>query len=202
LIFVDGTYGNKIGVSTFAWSNWRLDIMPSSMRAWLRLPSRIALLLGMGALSVAGAKAATVGEVHPANDGARVPQQSGRALADLMIWQESGRIYVSEAGKPAEELRLGNTAEARLLGELLEQQGATAATPRALNDRIILVGGGGEGIHWDSSAATSTSRPSGTTADNQGTNATSQTQPNKNGISAQTGKTTGQTKLNGKPPSP
>jgi hypothetical protein len=33
--------------------------MPSSMRDWLRLPSRVAVLLGLGALSIAGAKAAT-----------------------------------------------------------------------------------------------------------------------------------------------
>jgi hypothetical protein len=122
--------------------------MPSSIRNLLHRPSRFALLFGLGALSVAGAKADTGGEIHPDRDGARVPQQSVKSLADLKIWKENGRIYISEAGKPAEELRLGNTAEAELLGRLLE--GSTVATPRVLRDRIILVGGGGDGFHLES----------------------------------------------------
>src|SRR5260370_16111583 len=59
-----------------------------------------------------------------------------------------GRIFVSEAGREAQELRLGDTAEARRLKQLLEQDGAAAESQRVLPQRIILVGGGGEGIHW------------------------------------------------------
>jgi len=121
-------------------------LMPSSIRNLLHLPSRIALLLGLSALSVAGAKADTGGEPHP--DRTRVPQQSARPLADIAIWVENGRIYLSEAGKPAEELRLGDTAEAELLAQMLNDRGATAVTPHVLRDRIILVGGGGDGFHW------------------------------------------------------
>jgi hypothetical protein len=124
--------------------------MPSSMRDWLRLPSRIALLLGLGALSIAGAKADTSEEALPAREGARVPQQSAKAFGDLLIWSDAGRIYTAETGKPAEELRLGDTAEAELLRQLLGREGASAATPRVLHDRIILVGAGGSGLHWDS----------------------------------------------------
>jgi len=122
-------------------------LMPSSIRNLLHLPSRIALLLGLSALSVAGAKADPGGNPQP--DRTRVPQQSAKPLADIAIWMENGRIYLSEAGRPAEELRLGNTVEARALRELLEKEGAPATNPHALRDRIILVGGGGAGLHME-----------------------------------------------------
>jgi hypothetical protein len=121
-------------------------LMPSSMKNWLRLPSRVALLMGLGALSAAGAKADAT--AHPDGDAAWVPQQSAKAFGDLLIWSDAGRIYVSEAGKPAEELHLGKTAEAEALRQLLGRDGATAATPQELRDRIILVGSGGGGLHW------------------------------------------------------
>ena len=158
-------------------------LMPSSMRHWLRLPSRIALLLGLGALSVSGARAEAAGEARPDGDGARLPQQSVKPLADLLIWREDGRIYVSEAGKPAEELHLGNTAEAKLLEQLLE--GTTAATPRALNDRIILVGGGGAGFDWSPPGKSSTS---GTSSGGQKSGISSRpSQSDKPGASGVTG---------------
>ena len=122
--------------------------MPSSIRNLLNLPSRVALLLGVSALSVAGAKADTGGDLGPDRDGTRVPQQSAKPLADISIWVENGRIYFSEAGKPTEALNLGNTAEAELLAQMLNEKGATAITPHVLRDRIILVGGGGDGFHW------------------------------------------------------
>lgn len=123
--------------------------MPTSMRNRLRLPGRMALLFGLGALSVAGAKANTPGAVQSGNDGAVAPQQSAKAVAELSIWRDDGRVYVSESGKPAEELPLGDTAEAALLGQLLDSQNATAANPYRMRDRIILVGGGGCGFAWD-----------------------------------------------------
>ena len=118
--------------------------MPNSLRGWLNLPSRIALLLGLGALSAAGARA------DNPSDAARVPQQSAKAFGDLLVWSEHGRIFVAEAGQPAEPLELGDSAETQRLLLLLEQEGATAATPHVLRDRIILVGGGGAGAHWPS----------------------------------------------------
>jgi len=123
--------------------------MSSSIRDLLRLPSRIALMLGLGALSVAGAKADTGGEVHPGRDGARPPLREANALGGLQVWSEAGRIYMSEAGRPTEELQLGNTAEADLVRQLLERDGATAAKPRVLHDRVKLAGTGGAGLHWD-----------------------------------------------------
>jgi hypothetical protein len=127
-----------------------LMLMPSSMRHWLRLPSRIAMLLGLGAFSVASAKAGAVDIPHLGHGGAPIPQQSAKSLGDLQIWREHGRILVSEAGGPAKELQLGDTPEANALRKLLEEKSATAATPQVLRDRIILVGSGGAGLHWDS----------------------------------------------------
>jgi hypothetical protein len=121
--------------------------LPSSLRRWLCLPSRIALLLGVGALSATGAEAA-VAEAHLGDGLMRVPQQSAKSFGEVRIWSEAGRIYVSEAGKGPQELPLGDTAEARHLRQLLEREGAAAASPRVLHDRIILVGGGGAGIQW------------------------------------------------------
>jgi len=131
--------------------------------SWLRLPSRLALLLGLGALSAAGAKADT-GESHPGS--ARVPQQSVKTFGDLSIWSEGGRIFVAESGQEARELPLGDTAEARRLRDMLGREGAIAAAPRELRDRIILVGGGGVGFSWapprppDSAATRGPSKPS------------------------------------------
>jgi hypothetical protein len=122
--------------------------MPARFPKWLRLPSRIALLLGLGALSAAGAKA---DPPEIGNEPARVPQQSAKSFGELRVWNDAGRIYIAESGKEAQELRLGDTTEARYLRELLERNGAVADSPHVLQDRMILVGGGGKGIsggHW------------------------------------------------------
>ena len=120
-------------------------LISSSLPKWLRLPSRIALLLGLGALSATGAKADT-GEVHPGHEPARVPQQSVKTFGDLLVWSEGERIYVAEPGTEARELPLGDTPETRRVRQLLQRDGATRESPRALHDRIILVGGGGAGF--------------------------------------------------------
>jgi hypothetical protein len=113
------------------------------VRDWLRRPSRITLTLGLGALAAAAPKVAEA-EIHPD----RVPQQSVKAFGELSIWSEGGEIYISEPGTQTQKLARGDSPEARRLRELLELDGATAASPRVLHDRIILVGGGGDGFHW------------------------------------------------------
>ncbi len=121
--------------------------LSSSVQKWLHLPSRIALLLGFGALSATAAQANAT-EIELGNQPDRVPQQSAKSFGQLAIWSDGGRIFVSDSGKPAQELRLGDTTEARQLRQILQREGAAADSPRVLPDRIILVGGGGAGISW------------------------------------------------------
>lgn len=135
------------------------------LRAWslsrlMRVPSRFALLLGLGALSTSAAQANTA-EVSGGNGPVPVPQTSDRSFGELLIWNDAGRIYVSESGNEARELHLGDTAEARHLRRLLEQDGAAAGSPLALPHRLILVGSGGEGMHWDRARQPDTSDKSG-----------------------------------------
>jgi len=122
--------------------------MPRGVRGWFALPSRIALMLGLGALSAGTAAKA---EATPVPEPARVPQQSVASLGELRLWSEGDRILVSERGGEARELHLGNTAEARRLRNLLERAGATADLPQIVHDRLILVGGGGQGYSWNPS---------------------------------------------------
>ena len=58
-------------------------------------------------------------------------RKARRSFGELRVWSEDGRIYLAEPGKPAQELRLGDTVEARHLRQLLERDGATAGIARA-----------------------------------------------------------------------
>ncbi len=110
--------------------------IPRSLRRWLRLPGRAALILGLGALSTAGARADT-------------PEQAHRtASGDILIRSEGGRIYLSEAGKEFEELRLNDTAEARHLKQLLESRSRAEGAPYIRLNSTVLASGGGAGFHW------------------------------------------------------
>jgi hypothetical protein len=123
--------------------------LPFSLDRWLRLPSRIALLLGLGAFSAAGANANTA-EAYTGKENDGVSRQTAPEFADLRIWTEDGRIYVAESGRPGADLCLGDTLEARHLRQLLEEHGATAASRRVPFGRMLLVGGGGCGFDWPS----------------------------------------------------
>ena len=98
--------------------------IPRSLRRWLRLPGRLALILGLGALSTAGARADT-------------PDQGDRmALGDVLIWSEGGRIFLSEGARET-ELRLGATPQ-------------PAGVKLDPDPRLIMSGGGGAGFSlWD-----------------------------------------------------
>src|SRR5688572_11452223 len=96
---------------------------------WLRLPSRIALLLGLGALSAAGARADAALDrpgcgVEPLSHG------DPANVGELLIRAEGGRIYLAEGGlaEGAEfrELQLRDIPEAHLLQQLIEENGASA----------------------------------------------------------------------------
>jgi hypothetical protein len=131
-----------------------------SLRRWLGLPSRLALLLGLGALSAAGARAdaaldrpgaggAPIPHDNPASVGpaSRGPASSGPANGgELLIRAEGGRLYLAEGGGEFQELRLRDMPEAVLLKQLVEGNGAGAAGIRL--GPMILAGAGGDGFHW------------------------------------------------------
>jgi hypothetical protein len=163
-----------------------------SLSGWMRLPSRVALLLGLGALSASAAQANTA-EVN--GDGPlRVPQTSAKSFGELLIWNDGGRIYISEAGKEARELRLADTTEARHLKQLLERDGAVSDAPRVLPHRLILVGSGGDGMHWHRARQPDTSDKTGEPAATRGSDRVSS--PERTSPPTQTG-TAGKTNIAG-----
>ena len=82
-----------------------------NLHKWLRVPSRAGLLLGLGALSIPGARAETA---------ATVPTPPSPTLGGVSIRSEAGRIYVSENGKDFREVELADTPEKRRLAQMLE----------------------------------------------------------------------------------
>jgi len=109
------------------------------IRNWLRVPGRLGLLLGLGALSVTGARADMPAPMRsipsPASDG-------------LSIRSEGGRIYISEGGRDFQEIRLADTQEARHLTQLLARRGAGPDGAGVVLPPIILAGAGGSGFDW------------------------------------------------------
>ena len=119
---------------------------------WMRLPTRLALLLGMGALSAAGARA-------EAPDAERAATRSP-SVGEMLIRTEGGRVYLSEGGKGFQELQLGDSSQARLVKQLLERRDAGAGGATIPLHPTILAGAGGEGFHWTSpSPSTSAVKP-------------------------------------------
>ena len=110
------------------------------MRKQPHLPGRIGLLLGLGALSIAGARA----------DTAPMPTSHSPDLGGLSIRSEGGRIYVSENGGDFQEIRLGDTREAHRLAELLARRDTGADRAAIALHPLILAGSGGDGFHWTS----------------------------------------------------
>jgi hypothetical protein len=106
------------------------------VRRWLRLPGRLALLLGLGALSTAGVRADASENHEPAGRG------------DVLIRSQGGHIYLSQDGKPFEPLPLSDTEEARRLRQLVEQRGKSLGSDRLRLNPTVLAGGGGASIHW------------------------------------------------------
>src|SRR4051812_10774030 len=122
---------------------WRREKMRGfcDMRKWLRLPGRVGLLLGLGALSVTGARANTAAPL-PAAD----PVVSG----GLSIRSEGGGIYVAENGRDFQEIRLGDTQEARHLAQLLAGREPKSGEAGIKLAPLILAGAGGSGFDWTS----------------------------------------------------
>src|SRR5207302_5224366 len=81
------------------------------IRGWLRLPSRLALLLGLGALSAAGARA-DAAEPDPGST-------RGTGFGDTLIRSEGGRVFLSEGGGEFRQLQLADNYGTRQLLGLL-----------------------------------------------------------------------------------
>lgn len=109
-----------------------MAVVPSTLRRWLCLPGRVALILGVGALTGGGAR----GEV-PKNP--PTPHAAG-----TVIRSEGGKIYLSEAGKET-ELRLGAGPHRDRLLRLLDVHGPKSVRLDA-DPRLIMSGGGGAGF--------------------------------------------------------
>jgi hypothetical protein len=107
---------------------------PRFMLKWLRLPGRVALILGLGALSTATAQA---------------DKQSGRsAFGDASVRSDGGKIYLTEGGRET-ELSLGATPQRDRLLRLLKEHGQ-AGIKIDPDPRLIMSGGGGTGFSlWD-----------------------------------------------------
>ena len=110
-----------------------------NLRKWLRVPSRAGLLLGLGALSIPGARAETA---------ATVPTPPSPTLGGVSIRSEAGRIYVSENGKDFREVELADTPEKRRLAQMLEGREPGSPGSEIALYFMILAGAGGDGFHW------------------------------------------------------
>jgi hypothetical protein len=106
--------------------------MAHSLRRWLRLPGRAALILGLGALSGAAARADTPGQAHRTQ------------LGNLQIRSNGEKIFLSEGGQET-ELRLTATPQRDHLLRLLEEHGP-AGVRLDPDPRLIMSGGGGSGF--------------------------------------------------------
>jgi hypothetical protein len=114
---------------------------------WLRLPSGIALALGLSAFAPAGTQPETRTAVQNSTGG------------ELLIRLERGRLQISENGGPFEELALKDTPEARHLKNLLEQSDAANGSSLVRIGPTILAGGGGSGFSWNPLAKTHAKAP-------------------------------------------
>lgn len=119
--------------------------MPQSFRQWLSLPSRVALILGLGALPAGVSQA-------------DAPDHDGLTLSgDILIRSEGGRIFLSEGGRES-ELRLSATPERDRLLRLLEEHGA-AGVKLDRDPRLIMSSGGGSGFFWWGARKPAADRP-------------------------------------------
>ncbi len=106
--------------------------LPRSLRRWLRLPGRTALILGLSAFSGAAARADAPDPAHHTE------------LGKLQIRSEGEKIFLSEGGRET-ELRLSATPQRDHLLRLLEAHGP-AGVKLDPDPRLIMSGGGGSGF--------------------------------------------------------
>jgi hypothetical protein len=98
----------------------------------LRLPSHLALILGLGALSTTGGP---------------TDAQANRTPSDeALIRTDGGKIYLLEGGHET-ELQLSASPQRDRLLRLLEEHGP-AGVKLDRDPRLIMSSGGGAGFYW------------------------------------------------------
>jgi hypothetical protein len=132
--------------------------IPGSVRRWSRLPSRVALILGVGGAVATAEARADIPQIRPDVNAAAT------GLRELAIRIEAERIFLSEAGGEFRELPLGDTPEARRLRQLLEANDAAKGPGGVRLSPLLLAGGGGSGFHWNPFAKAQSSGNAGKTA--------------------------------------
>jgi hypothetical protein len=115
----------------------------STTRQWLALPSRIAVLLGLSALSTLAAQAKTPALGTPDN----LPR-ADTGTTGIAIRLEGEQIYLSHDDNDFSSLQLSDTPEDHLLRELLKREGAAQNPAGVMLSPTILAGAGGDGFHW------------------------------------------------------
>jgi hypothetical protein len=102
-------------------------------------------MLGLGALSVASARAITPGD------------NEHRSANDALVRSEGGRIFLSEGGRET-ELQLGPTPQRDHLLRVLEEHGPAGIKLNA-DPRLIMSGGGGAGFSLKDITKSFTGKP-------------------------------------------
>lgn len=126
--------------------------LSSSAGKWW-LPSRLALLMGFGALSAASAEVSATGaavDTMPdrASHGAATQLGGTAAQGGLVVRIRNGTVEIAESGGRFREMRLGDTVEARRLKQLLEDDPAARSETGLRLGPTIFAGSGGESFHW------------------------------------------------------
>ena len=110
---------------------------------WSQLPALSALLLGVGAFS--GDARADRSQIQPPEVAPDRSERSASNSSEVAIRLEGDNVYMSQDGGAFEELRLGDTPEARHLRKLLRDAGADGRSVTIPVGAMIVASGGGSG---------------------------------------------------------
>jgi hypothetical protein len=125
--------------------------LPRSLGRWLLLPSRVALILGIGALSTTGARA-------------DVPEPGNATpFGGVLVRSQAGRIYLSEGGRET-ELRPSATPQHSHLLRLLEEHGS-AGVKLNCDPYLLMSSGGGSSFFWRNTKAPVAEKPTASPQD-------------------------------------
>jgi hypothetical protein len=108
---------------------------------WSHLPGWGALLLGFGAL--AGDARADRPQLGPPGSAPRPSSQSASQPGEVRVMIHGEKLYISQDGRPFEQLELSDTPEAAYLKMLLRDEGADRRSVSIPVDAMIVASGGG-----------------------------------------------------------